>query len=143
MPEQDIKRARRQPGPEHEQYMRGSEELQKEFETRLFWLAGGAVTLLVAGTPVLSQAGDVRFKWVLVAGVSSLLLGLMCTMIGLRVSAVMYVKLAEYFHDWDDDVYRRAVCMRRWISFLDWGAFASVMLGVVLGGIFYLSNILK
>ena len=128
--------------PEYLEYAQGSQELQKEFESRLFWLAGGAVTLVVAGAPALRQKGPLLISPALVASVALLVLGLVGAMVGFRVSAIMFNKYAEYWHDHDTSKYKSAQAMQPCVTALDWGSFAAVVAGLCFAGVFYLVNVL-
>jgi hypothetical protein len=130
------------PSPEYSDYARGSEDLQKEFEGRLFWFGGGVVALALGGAQAIRAVRALHVTGLLVWGVGVVFTGLFLALLGFRISAIAYVKFAEYFHDGSpEDKYLDAQRVQKAAGFLDWSSFVCVMAGSALVAAFYLSNL--
>lgn len=131
-------RAKQAAGSESQDYANVGHELQREFESRLFWLAGGVVTLGLAGTRAIDKPQSL---WWLVVGVVFVFAGLVIAMVGFRVSANISIKLAESWHEGSNPKYLEAVRLQPLADFCDWSSFALVVVGTGCIGYFYLFNL--
>lgn len=125
-----------------ETYMRVSQELSAESDSRLFWLAGGAIALSGAFVPQIHHALQVTY--LLVAGWVVLLVGILVVLVNHQVAAweankmTHFILFAQTHTQKDEDAQRRRLTA---MAVLNWVAIAVVFVGIALVLSFAVANI--
>jgi hypothetical protein len=121
-------------------YVEASRDQAKEFDSRVFWLAGGAIALSAALAQSSAQYGLQGLGW-LATGWVALLIAIFVTMISMQVSIAMcsaWIRCLEYELV---DQGERAMKLARWLNGLNWTSLGLALFGVALLGEFALLNL--
>lgn len=135
-------------------YLKASQEAAKEYDSRLFWLAGGAITLTFAlANSMASSRVLVSFAW-LAWGIGLFVLGLVMAMVSHQFTI-------RACHDWFEYVNlgaqqrteetakgmdkrkSRATRLTVWITVLNYAALAAIVCGIACVSVFAIHNLSK
>jgi hypothetical protein len=133
--------------------MKASQDAAREYDSRLFWLAGGAITVTFALADSIAQSRAlVSVAW-LVAGICLFVAGLTVTMVGHQLTIrqcnlwfeYLRMKPASPTKDTTEMTTRRekATRLTRWLFPLNYAALAAVLGGIACVSVFVIENLSK
>jgi len=129
-------------------YLRASQDAAKEYDARIFWLAGGAITLTFALAKSLAgQRSLVSVPW-LAVGIGLFVAGLVAAMVSHQFTIQACNAWFEHQNVAQSDADRsrlaeRAVRYTRGINILNWIALAAVVGGIACVSVFAIHNLTK
>ena len=123
-------------------YIEGSREAAKEFDSRVFWLAGGSIALSLTFYQSLAQRTVVRAAGVLLLGWIALVVAIVAVMVSFQLSVLSCNAFTEYVTGAPGDSTKRdaGIGFARRVAQLNWVALVSVGLGILVVLVFFLLN---
>ena len=132
-------------------YLKASQDAAKEFNSRLFWLSGGAITLTFAFASGRASSHTLVLVAWLIAGVSLLIGGLLAAMVShqftIRACNAWYEYQNVCESEKPDDVARATALTKTakgstdWVKILNWAALVAVASGVACVSVFLVYNL--
>lgn len=117
-------------------YIEASREQAREYDSRVFWLSGGAIALSGAFLQtLLARTGAIPLQgvWILPSSWGVLIVAIIVVMLGLQVSMEMCSRWVRFLEMADPKSAARAVKLATVVNVLNYVALALVVLGI--GGV--------
>jgi hypothetical protein len=123
-------------------YIEGSRDAAKEFDSRIFWLAGGSIALSLTFYQDLVKQSHVASPVVLFVGWVFLLLAIVVVMVSFQLSVMSCNAFTEFETGDRGNAQKRDAGIRYagWVTRLNWLALVSVVAGILAVLVFFLLN---
>jgi len=132
---------------------KASQDAAREFDSRVFWLAGGAITVTFALTESIARSHPLTWLVLLSVGIGLFVAGLTVTMVGHQLTIRQCNLWVEYLRmkpdnptgDSDQMLEKRekATRLTRWLYPLNYVALATVLGGIACVSAFAIENLSK
>lgn len=123
------------------EYLSASREAAREFDSRVFWLAGSAIALSLTFYQSLVKTSPVVGTGWLMLGWTLLIAAIAVVMTSFQLSVMAcncYFEATQ--PDAGEDVLDRGGRYSRWVEHLNWFALAAVVSGILLVCVFFFLN---
>lgn len=123
-------------------YIEASRAAAQEFDSRVFWLAGGSIGLSLTIYQGLVKVSVVEWPWLLFVGWLALIGSVLVVMTSFQLS----IRSCNEFAEYESGGRKRAqlrdhgIGLSNWVVRLNWASLALLALGLLLVCAFFLGN---